>query len=447
MNKMDQTQSTIVALATAPLTSAIHLLRVSGPDTYEIVGKLVKKPIKKQNYQMEFVHLYDENKFLDEAILLKYVAPNSYTGEDMVEISCHGSPYIATLIIEALIKYGAKIAQPGEFTQRAYLNKKMDLLQAAAVNNIINSQSYSSLKIAQNGLNKSLTKTIKDLSFQLFKLLGQIEVNIDYPEYDDVPQISNEQIVTILKSLINQIKKIIDSTVNAQPIINGINVVIVGKPNVGKSSLLNALLNQNKAIVSSVPGTTRDVLQYSARIGDLSFNFIDTAGIHQPKSKIEKLGINQAKKSINEANLVLFVTTAGHKLDCEEKKILSLIKNKQYLIIKNKTDLLKTKPQDKCVYISAKKRDIGNLVKTLANLKLQSSFDQNLVLPSMNNVQQLKSVVRLLNDSLKALKNKQTVDLVAESIHQAYDTLLEIIGEEQNLNFIDELFKHFCVGK
>lgn len=445
---MQHLSDTIVAMATAPITSALHIIRVSGNDAYSIISKLAKKRINKANYRMEFTRLYSDDKLIDEVILLKYLAPRSYTGEDMIEISCHGSVYIAQLIIETLIKYGARMAEHGEFTKRAYLNRKLNLLQAEAVNNVINVQSAASLNLAHHGLSKTLTHTIDNLSHQLFMIIGQIEVNIDYSEYDDVPQLTHEQIYEMLKQINLRINNIIHSTINAQPVINGINVAIVGKPNVGKSSLLNALLNQNKAIVSNVPGTTRDVLQYSSRIGDLLFNFIDTAGIHQPKNHIEKLSINLAKKTIHDAHLILFVKNAKHELDSQEKKILHLLKNHQYLIVNNKADLLKKIPnKEQGIFVSAKHKDIDPLIQALTKIKIFQSVDENCVLPSTIHIAQLKHISHLLDLSQKSLKDKAPIDLICEYIHEAYDGLLAIVDNHTNSDFVDELFKHFCVGK
>ncbi len=446
---MNSFNTTIVALATAPITSAIHLIRLSGPDAYAIINKLVKNPIKKESYKCNLVKLYDGNNFIDNVILIKYVNPKSYTGEDMIEISCHGSTYIANLIIATLIKNGATLATNGEFTKRAYLNQKIDLLQASAINNVINSQSKESLKIAHKGIDKTLSKKIEKIGKQLFLLISQLEVNIDYPEYDDVPNLSKDEILKIISSLIKQISLIISSTKIAQPIINGINVAIIGKPNVGKSSLLNALLNQDKAIISNVPGTTRDLLQYSVRIGDLLFNFIDTAGIHHPTNKIEKIGINIAKKTIKNSDLILFVSIANKEFDQEENTILRLIKNKQYLLVKNKSDLLKTKAKknNKFIYISAKNKEISSLLDKLTNFKLSNSLQYDLILPSIQNLHKIESVNQILNYCKEQLLINQPIDLLLEDLHKAHQNILEILGQTQNIDFIEGLFKYFCVGK
>ena len=327
---------TITAIATPLMKCAIHIIRISGDDAYEIVNSIIDKPITKEPYKISRANIYDNGELVDDVLLLKYVAPKSYTGEDMVEITCHGSVYVAKKILSLLIEHGASMADHGEFTKRAFLNNKITLLQAEGINNVINSNSEKSLKIANKWKNKKMSDWIQKMADDLFKITGQIEVNIDYPEYDDVPQITVSDMKSKINQIINNLKKIINDSKEVIPLLNGIDVAIVGSPNAGKSSLLNAFLKQNVAIVSNVPGTTRDIIQYSVVIDGVTYNFIDTAGIHKPTDKIEKVGINKSKEAIKKAKLILFVIDRSKKENADTKKIYQLIKRKPHIVVLNK---------------------------------------------------------------------------------------------------------------
>ena len=444
---MKSQNTTIVALATPPLKSAIHIIRISGPDCYEIINKLSDKKVKPVPYTMQYVKLLDNKKLIDTVMLLKYVAPHSYTGEDMIEITCHGSMYVVSTIIKKLIHYGAKVAKHGEFTKRAFLNNKLSLIQAGAVNNIINSTSDKSLTLSQQGFDKKTSEALKKIADNIFKIIGQIEVNIDYPEYDDVPQISNRDIETSIKKSQAYLKNVIDQSTKAIPIMKGINVAIVGKPNVGKSSLLNAILNENKAIVSDIPGTTRDSIQYSVEINGLTYNFTDTAGIHRSSDKIENLGIEQTKKMINNANLVLFVVDGSKHFDKDDEKILKLIKHKKHLVVINKKDLTQKKLPIKGIPISAKKKQISVLFKDIGKNILDVDMNFDVILPSENAISEIKAAIEELNTCIGCLKKKQPKDLIVEYLHKAHTNILNVLGESKDYNFINNLFDSFCIGK
>ena len=444
---MSSKNRTIVALATPPMRSAIHLIRISGPDCYEIINKLSLKEITPLANTLQYARLYDGRKFLDEAVLLKYTAPHSYTGEDMIEITCHGSMFVVSQILKKLIQSGAVVAKNGEFTRRAFLNNKISLVQASAINNIINSTSSKSLSLAQKGFDKRASEALHEIAQKLFKITGQIEVNIDYPEYDDVPNISNKDIEKSIKEAYTYLNKVVNQSTKAIPIMNGINVAIVGKQNVGKSSLLNAILNENKAIVSDIPGTTRDTIQYSAVIGDLTYNFIDTAGLHQSSDKIEQLGIERAKKTIDNADLVLFVVDGSKKFDQDDEKIYKSIKNKKHIIVVNKKDLKQTKLPIKGVSISAKKKNISALFKNIGKNILDIDMNFDLILPTEGAITEIKSCINELKICLDCIKKKQPKDLIVEYLHKAHSSILNVLGESGDFNFINRLFDNFCVGK
>ena len=437
----------IVAIATPLMKCAIHVIRISGTDCYEIVNKITSKKINKEGYTIQHVNICDHDKLVDDVLVLKYVAPKSYTGEDMIEITCHGSPFIANKIVELLVINGAKMAGPGEFTKRAFLNNKLNLLQAEGINNLINSNSNASLKIAHKSIDKKTSEKINGIVSSLFLIIGQIEVNIDYPEYDDVPQISNDEIKTSLIEIIKSLNNIINDSNKVIPYVNGINVAIVGKPNVGKSSLLNAILNENKAIVSSVPGTTRDIIQYSAIIGDIAYNFIDTAGIHTPSDRIEKVGIKLSKNTIKNAQLILFVVDGSKKTSKEDQKIYKLIKNKNHIVVINKSDINQLKIDFDGVKVSAKTKNISNLINKINKSAMNFDTDLDVVLPSQNDINLTKSVINILEDVLVKLNHSEPLDLLIENLKQAHNKLLGILGQNEDFDLVNELFKNFCVGK
>lgn len=438
---------TIAAIATPLMKCAIHVIRISGSDCYEIVNRVTSKKIKKDGYTIQHVNIYDHDKVVDDVLVLKYAAPKSYTGEDMVEITCHGSPFIASKIVELLVINGAKVARPGEFTKRAFLNNKLNLLQAEGINNLINSNSNASLKIAHKSIDKKTSEKISRIVSSLFLIIGQAEVNIDYPEYDDVPQISNNEIKARLTKIIKSLNNIVDDSNKVIPYVNGINVAIVGKPNVGKSSLLNAILNENKAIVSSIPGTTRDIIQYSAIIGDIAYNFIDTAGIHTPTDWIEKVGIKLSKNTIKNAQLILFVVDGSKKSSKEDQQIYKLIKNKNHIVVINKSDIKQLKTDFVGVKVSAKTKDISKLIHEINKSAMNYDADLDVVLPSKNDINLTKSVISILDDVLVKLNNNEPLDLLIEDLKLAHNKLLGILGQNDDFDLVNELFKNFCVGK
>ena len=412
---------TIVAIATPLMKCAIHLIRISGSDAYEIVNKITDKKITKQGYQIQHANIIENKKPVDDVLIMKYTAPKSYTGEDMIEITCHGSVFIANKIVKLLIINGAKQADHGEFTKRAFLNNKLNLLQAEGINNLVNSS--------------------------LFAIIGQIEVNIDYPEYDAAEKLTKKEIKTKLNKIINLLKVIVDDSIQVTPYVNGINVAIVGKPNVGKSSLLNAILKENKVIVSEIPGTTRDVVQYSAVIKDITYNFIDTAGIHKPTNTIEQIGIKLSKKMIQNAQLILFVIDGSKPTNKEDDKIFNLIKNKNYITVINKTDLKILKTKYTGALVSAKNKKINNLIKAINKKAINFDANIDIVLPSQNDINLMQAAIKTLKSVLINVNKNQPLDLIIEDLKSAHDKLLSIIGKNKDFDLINELFKKFCVGK
>jgi tRNA modification GTPase len=305
---------TIIALATPPMNGAIHIIRISGPDTFRIVKTISKEKIIKTGYTMQKISIIDQKQIIDQVIINKYVAPHSFTGEDSIEINCHGGYYLANCIIKLLIAHGCTLAKPGEFSQRAFMNNKLSLIEAEAINNLINATNESAIKIANQGFNKELFERINSFRKQLFLLIGQVEVNIDYPEFDDVPKITPIKFKQILNKLIKEMNQILIDSKRIMPYVEGIKVAIIGKPNVGKSSLLNAILNRPRVIVTDIPGTTTDVISERINIDGITINFMDTAGLHASNKKIESMGIDKTHEVIQQADLILFVVDASKPL-------------------------------------------------------------------------------------------------------------------------------------
>ncbi len=438
---------TIVASATPLFKSAIHMIRISGCDAYEIVNKISNTKITKNGYTIQRAKIFDNKKLIDDVLIMKYIAPHSYTGEDMIEITCHGSPFITNKIINLLIINGAKQADHGEFTKRAFLNNKLNLLQAEGINNLINSNSNFSLDIAHKSIDKNTFEKINNIINSLFKIIGQIEVNIDYPEYDITEKITRKTIKNKLEEIIKSLNSIVNNSIQVIPYVDGINVAIIGKPNVGKSSLLNAILKENKVIVSSIPGTTRDIVQYSAIIKDITYNFIDTAGIHKPTNLIEQIGIKLSKKTIKNAQLILFVIDGSKPTTKEDDKIYELIKNKNHIVVINKTDIKRIKQKYNGALVSAKNKKIANLINAINKkaLKFDGNFDT--ILPSQNDINLMQAAIKTLENVLIGINKNQPSDLIIEDLKTAHIKLLSILGMNNDFDLINELFKKFCIGK
>ncbi len=439
---------TIVALSTPKFKSAIHIIRISGDKTYEILQKISKTKIKKEGYSIQKVDLFDNSQKIDEVLLNKFVAPKSYTGENLVEINCHGSLYIANKIISLLIKNGCIMAKNGEFTKRAFLNNKISLIQSEAINNLVNSSSDIGIKMSLNGLDGKTNKAIKQIRDNIFKVLGQVEVDIDYPEYESTPDVSKKEILNIFKKSIVLINKIIKSSNKLIKIKDGIRVAIIGKPNVGKSSLLNALLKEDKAIVSTIPGTTRDVIEASCVIDGIKFDFVDTAGIRKSNNSIEKIGITKAKNAYKNADLILLVIDNSKKITEQDKSLLSKTNKLNRIVVLNKSDKSKANSISG-IKISAKTNNISALIKKLSNFNnLQSiDFKNEILMQSQQSINLLESALLNIKLAQKIYLSNKEFEISANYLHNAINKLEQILGISNNVSFVDELFSKFCVGK
>ena len=439
---------TIVALATAPAKSALAIIRVSGDDAFSMVSNIFNKDIT-QSRERKIVYgkILDHEEAIDEVVVLVYVGPHSFTGENLVEIICHGSMLIVNQIMELLVKEGARLATRGEFSNRAYLHNRIDLVQAEAINDMINSTSAEGKRLSMMSLEGKTSSLLLPLKEHIADLLSLIEVNIDYPEYEDIEQVNREKIIHDVSLLHEEITKLISEGRQGKIIKEGINVAIVGKPNVGKSSLLNALIKEDKAIVTEIAGTTRDVVEGDTNLGGLILHIFDTAGIRESSDPVEKIGITKAKKTLEDADLVILVLDASRDLDNEDQSMIRLTETKKRLIVYNKMDITAKRNKEN-LYISALNHDIEPLEKAIS--KIFGIEEASYVRPSLNNARQLGLLEKTDANLLKAKEDVErdlSIDLISVSLQEAYHNVLNVLGEENQNDLSDEIFSRFCVGK
>ena len=441
---------TIVALATPPMKSALAVIRVSGDDCFEIVSKCFSKDITnidKRTLLVGYIVDKEKNLKIDEVVLAIYKGPKSFTGEDLVEIVCHGSTLISQQIIDQLMQNGARLATNGEYSSRAFLHQKIDLVQAEAINDIINSTTSEAKNLSMLSLTGETSALLNPVKTRLGDIISLIEVNIDYPEYEDIEQANKQQIIVICDEIINMINKLVDDGEKARIIKDGIKVAIVGKPNVGKSSLLNALLGEEKAIVTDIAGTTRDVVEGEINLKGVVLHFLDTAGIRESSDVVESIGVNRAKKSIEEADITIVVLDATKPIDEEDTAIINMTDPNKTIVIYNKGDKTEAKDDDK-IYISALEKNIEPLTNEI--YRLVGLDDSNFKQPSLNNLRQIGLLKQARNSLLKAkedAKNDMTVDLISINLMDAYNAILDILGERSKSDLSKEIFSRFCVGK
>ena len=437
---------TIVALATPPLKSALGIVRLSGDDVFDVVSKCFSKDLRDiKEKTILYGHIIDNDEKIDDVVLLAYKGPKSFTGEDSVEIICHGSPLIYKQIIETCIKNGARMATNGEFSSRAYMHNKIDLVQAEAINDIINATTKEAKNLNLLSLDGKTSDLIRPIKTKIADILSLIEVNIDYPEYEDIEVANKDKIVAIVDELIPQIDILVSDGQKAKIINEGVKVALVGKPNVGKSSLLNAFLGEDRAIVTEIAGTTRDVVEGHANIDGVVLHLFDTAGIRDSEDKIEAMGIEKSKKTIKEADIVVVVLDSSNDLDEEDQQILEYTKEYYPIVVYNKDD--GNKQSDK-LSISALNNQIQPLVDVI---KERIGIDEKVFSkPALNNTRQLGLLSKAKESLLKAKEdalNDLTVDLIATSLFDAYTSVLEILGEANQIDLSKEIFARFCVGK
>ncbi len=437
---------TIVALATPPMMGALAVIRVSGPDAFNIVTKVFSKDLTKVTKRTVFYGLIkDDEEIIDEVLLTCFVAPHSFTGENIVEISAHGSMLIANEIITLLVARGARLAVAGEFSNRAYINGKFDLVQAEAINDMISATTHEAKKLSLLSLTGETSKIVYPLRKKIADIVSLIEVNIDYPEYLDIEQANYEMIISEVTRINKEIKRLIAEGKQGQIIKEGLKVAIVGKPNVGKSSLLNALLQEDKAIVTDIAGTTRDVVEGEINFKGIKLLLLDTAGIRESKDVIENVGITKSKQTIAAADLVIYVKDATENE--EENMFGPLIKDKKVITVYNKADLATEKDENKLL-VSALTNDLRALEQAI--VKTIGLEQESYIRPSLNNARQIalltKTYDELENAKNEALNNVP-LDLISVSLQQAFFTIKEILGETHDRDLDKEIFSRFCLGK
>lgn len=443
---MNMMNDTIAAIATANATGAVSIIRISGEEAILIASELINKDLSKnEGYTITFGTVQEDNEVVDEVLVSIFRAPKSYTGEDVVEIGCHGGLFITRKILSLCLGKGARLARRGEFTERAFLNGKMDLSQAEGVNDLINATDEVNAKSAMHSLKGSVSKILKPLEEDLAQIISNIEVNIDYPEYDDVHQLTEDEILPKAKTWLKDIQKLIDEAKKAVNIREGIDTVILGRPNVGKSSLLNALLEEDKAIVTDIAGTTRDIVEGTVRLDGITLNLIDTAGIHESNDIVEKIGIDKSLQALEKAELVIVVIDGSEALTDEDHKLLEMTKNKNRIVVYNKNDKA---IQHDGISISA----INGDVEALTNA-IKEKYEKELYLASsdtLNNERQIGLAIQAeqsMKNAIRTLEDGMELDLVTIDLENAWTSLKEITGKAGKEDLLDEIFSRFCLGK
>ena len=447
-------EDTIVAISTSTGVGAISIIRLSGNDALTIASKVFTKDLTKvDSHTIHYGFIKDKNEKIDEVLVSVMKAPKTFTREDIVEINCHGGIATTNKVLEVLLENGARLAEPGEFTKRAFLNGRIDLLEAEATMDLISSKAESARKISMNTLTGETSNLIRDLRSELVKIISNIEVNIDYPEYEDIEVLTNESILPDIKEFKEKLEEIIKKSEDSKVIKEGIKVGIIGRPNVGKSSLLNSLLEEEKAIVTDIPGTTRDIVEGSLIVGGIPLNIIDTAGIRRTEDTVEKIGVEKSLKIIDTSDLVIYILNNNEEITEEEKELLDKTKNKKRIIVVNKIDLetkLDKTLLDNYIEISVKENigidKIKEEIKRLFNIGEISPNDMT-YLSNARSIALLKKSLNNINDAIDEINNNNPIDIVELSLKESWNNLGEVIGETYTDELLDELFSRFCLGK
>lgn len=446
---------TICAIATLVGESSINVIRVSGKDSINIVNKIFDKDLtKKESHTITYGFIIDKNEKIDEVLVSIFKSPKSFTTEDVVEINTHGGKVCVNKIMELLLSNGIRLAEPGEFTKRAFLNGRIDLIEAESISDMINSKTDAARKLSMKGINHELSKKIDDLRNNIVSLLANIEVNIDYPEYEDEVVVTTEMVKEKTNYIEKSINELIDNSKNGLIIKNGINIAIVGKPNVGKSSILNKLLGEDKAIVTDIKGTTRDIVEGSTIINGVEVNFFDTAGIRETNEIVEAIGIEKSIKKIDESDLILFVIDSGSNFEKEDKEVLEKIKDKKVLVVYNKIDI-NDKQIDElsnydCIKISTKdNKYIDELKQKIAIIFKLDEIEKSdyTYISNARQIGLLNNCLEIIKNIKEELENNIPVDLMEINIKKLWDTLGEITGNTYDEELIDNIFSNFCLGK
>lgn len=447
---------TICAISTALGVGAISIIRVSGDEAIDIVNKIFDKDLtKKESHTINYGHIVYNGEIIDEVMVSIMKSPKTFTKEDIVEINSHGGVAVTNKVLEILLLEGARLAEPGEFTKRAFLNGRIDLLEAESIMDLIESKTETSRKLAISGMEGKVSKLVKNIIDNLVKVNANIEVNIDYPEYEDIEIVTKEKIEEMSKYINKELTKLLNESENGKLIKDGINTLILGRPNVGKSSILNKLIEEDKAIVTSVAGTTRDIVEGQIRVNGILLNIIDTAGVRETEDIVEKIGVEKSLSLVNDADLIILVFNNNEKLTDEDKKLLEYTKEKKRIIVINKIDLennldISNLKNERIVKVSALKdsgiENLKNEINDMFNLE-EINLGDFTYLSNSRQISLVKKAVEISKNLEEALNNDVPIDLLEIDIKEICEILGEIIGESYDDKLIDTLFSNFCLGK
>ena len=443
---------TIAAISTGMTEAGIGIIRLSGDQALVIANSIFdgKDLTLVDSHTVHYGHIRSGSEIIDEVLVSVFLAPKTYTREDVVEISCHGGITVLRDVLNLVFASGARPAEPGEFTKRAFLNGRLDLSEAESVMDLIDAKTESARKMAINGVDGRLSSKINKLRDKALDIISNIEVNIDYPEYEDIEVMTIEDIRNYSKELNKDIDDLLKTSESGKIIKEGINTVILGRPNVGKSSILNRLLDEEKAIVTDIPGTTRDIVEGSIRLNGVLINFLDTAGVRETTNTVEKIGVEKSLSLLDKADLVLLVLNNNEKLTKEDKELLEKTKDKKRIIVVNKIDLESNIDlEEEYVKVSAEKNDIDELLNKINELfKLDEINDGDMTyISNAREISLLKKAIQSSNNLIKSLDEGIPIDMLEIDIKNIIDYLGEVTGESYDNELIDKLFSRFCLGK
>ena len=446
---------TIAGISTTLGVGAISIVRVSGKESIKIVNSIFKgKNLEKvDTHTINYGYIVDKDEVIDEVLISIMKAPRTFTREDVVEINCHGGIATTNKILELLLLNGARLAEAGEFTKRAFLNGRIDLVEADGIMNLISSKTDKARKMSINELNGNVSSLIKSMRDDLVRIISNIEVNIDYPEYDDIEVITNEKVLPEIKEIKNKLIKTIKESENGRLLNEGINVGIIGRPNVGKSSLLNTLLEENKAIVTDIEGTTRDIVEGTLSLNGVILNIIDTAGIRETDNVVEQIGVEKSFEIIDKADLIIFILNNNEPLTKDDKKLYEKIKEKKHITVLNKIDLEQkidlSNINEEIIKVSLINNNADIIKEKIIELFNLEQLDTNdlTYLSNARSISLLKQANINIDNAINCINNEVPIDIVELELKQAWDKLGEIIGETYTDELLDELFSRFCLGK